>query len=79
MTGTVPLPPARAAARDGALALLLSRELHPIVDMVGWPVGEGRSEVAAADGSVRLPRHPDGSSCAGAGSGCATRATASGT
>jgi phosphonoacetate hydrolase len=48
--------PATTRQRDGALQVLLSRDLEPIVDMVGWSRADGFYEVASADGSVRFRR-----------------------
>ncbi len=50
------LVPATARQRDRALEVLLSPELEPIVDMVGWTWADGTYEVAAADGAVRFRR-----------------------
>ena len=48
--------PATARQRDRALEVLLSPELEPIVDMVGWTWADGTYEVAVADGAVRFRR-----------------------
>jgi phosphonoacetate hydrolase len=47
---------ATARQRDRALEVLLSRELEPIVDMVGWSRGGDAYEVASAYGAVRFCR-----------------------
>jgi len=50
------LVPATTRQRDRALQVLLSRDLEPIVDMVGWSRADGAYEVASADGAVRFRR-----------------------
>ena len=50
------LIPATTRLRDRALEVLLSSELEPIVDMVGWSRDGGGYEVASADGAVRFRR-----------------------
>src|ERR1700729_3483317 len=50
------LLPATTHQRDGALEVLLSRDLEPIVDMVGWSNADGYYEVASADGAVKFSR-----------------------
>jgi phosphonoacetate hydrolase len=54
------LPPATSNQRERALDVLLSHDLDPIVDMVGWSTENGQYEVASADGSVRFSRAPEG-------------------
>jgi len=50
------LVPATTRQRDRALQVLLSRDLEPIVDMVGWSRADDAYEVASADGAVRFRR-----------------------
>ncbi len=51
------LVPATTRQRDRALEVLLSRDLDPIVDMVGWSRSDGTYEVTSADGTVRYRRN----------------------
>lgn len=53
------LLPATTHQRDKALEVLLSRELDPIVDMVGWSRADGAYEVASTDGAVQFHRDAD--------------------
>lgn len=56
------LVPATARQRDQALDVLLSADLEPIVDMVGWKTADDSYEVASADGAIRFHRvHRDAS------------------
>jgi arylsulfatase A-like enzyme len=50
------LVPATTRQRDRTLEVLLSRDLEPIVDMVGWSGPDGAYEVASADGAVAYCR-----------------------
>jgi hypothetical protein len=58
------LGPATERQRDQAIEVLLNRDLEPIVDMVGWSMGNSVYEVASADGAVRFRREagPNGGS-----------------
>jgi phosphonoacetate hydrolase len=53
---TVTLPRATSRECDRALAVLLSRELAPIVDLVAWSPVPGTYEIASADGQVTVTR-----------------------
>jgi hypothetical protein len=54
------LAPVTSEQRDRALEVLLSPDLEPIVDMVGWSPAPDTYEVASADGSARFTRSPEG-------------------
>jgi phosphonoacetate hydrolase len=56
------LLPATAQQRERALDVLLSHDLDPIVDMVGWSRASGAYEVASADGAVRFCRDAEAES-----------------
>ena len=66
---SIVLPPSSPATRDRALDVLLSEELEPIIDMVGWSPAAGLFEVASADGQVRFRRVADGGGGGGGGGG----------
>jgi phosphonoacetate hydrolase len=59
------LPPAGAAAREHALAVLLGSALEPIVDLVAWSPAPERYEAASAAGHIRFRRRPDGATQSG--------------
>ncbi|MGH8996324.1 MAG: hypothetical protein ACRDYB_09900 [Acidimicrobiales bacterium] len=54
------LAPATDKRRDPALEVLLSSDLDPIVDMVGWSPERDVYKVASHDGSVRFRRADGG-------------------